>query len=458
VLPAPEAANFAGPHVHKNLPPQSILTKPYFDEPGLGGEVDNPMGGSNGAVVNGAGVIARGHQVPDEPGLSEIVLTNTGSGWLEKFLLFVPLIPPQQRAPVLVVFHRFGVSHWDAYFNTTLIQEARRRGWFLIAPKAAAQKSFNSLEGQINVAAAMSWVNAHYNIDPYRVYGVGFSMGGGLVTNFAARHVDPGTLMFAAIVNHTGDVSQGLTWAREYQDDASDSLEYWYGGPPASQAFNYQRCSVIDIDPATGVIGTGTDMGRNLSHIPVRDWMANNDPITYLQQQTTTFDAYVTGQNPNNSMTVVNANVHSWSTLDDTAVCDWLSQFTLQLPRSANTLADQDGTYFWFNVSQSAAGSFTPFSWSMDTVSNRLSLYNTVNLARVAIDVTSAGLQYAGVLKINMDTSDGTGDQVLLENLPGPPVAVTRDGADASGTWDPSTRTFLVDETDSAVHMWRLTF
>ena len=472
MLPAPDAANFTGPNVHKNAPPQSILSKPYFDGPGLGGEVDNPFGGSNGAAIPGMGIVARGRRVPDNPGLSEIVLNNTGSGWLEKFLLFVPTIPFDQRAPLLVVCHRFGVSHWDAYFNTTFFDEARTRGWFVIAPLGASQKSFSSLEGQINTQAALDWVTARFNIDTNRIYGVGFSMGGGSVSSYAARHIDPSGVMFAAILNHTGGVSLSNTWALEYDDnDADDNipnpgdhlevpdiLEYWYGGPPATRAFNYQRCSMIDLDPNNGSIGVGTDMSRNLSHVPVRDWMANNDPIQYLRTQTTAFDTHANSQNLNNTITIVDGSVHNWSTLDDHAVCDWLSQFTLQIPRSGSTLADQDGTYFWFDVNQNAAGSFSPFSWQLDSVNNRISLYNTANLARVTLDVTAAGLQYTGVLKINMDTSDGTGDQVLLENVNTPPVAVTRDGLAASGTWDPSAKTFLLNETDSALHMWRLTF
>jgi acetyl esterase/lipase len=470
--PAPDAANYSGPNVHKNAPPQSILSKPYFDGPGLGGEVDNPYGGSNGAVNPGAQIMARGRQVPDNPGLSEIVLNNTGSGWLEKFLLFVPTIPIGQRAPLLVVFHRFGVSHWDAYYNTTFFDEARARGWFVIAPLGASQKSFGSLEAQINVNAAISYVTAAFNIDTNRVYGVGFSMGGGAASTYAARHVDPSGVMFAAVLNDTGSVSLSNTWALEYDDDDADDniphqgdhlevpdiLEYWYGGPPATRAFYYQRCSMLDIDPIDGSIGVGTDMSRNLSHVPVRDWMANNDPVQYLRNQTTTFDAHINSQNLNNTLTVVNGTVHNWSTLDDHAVCDWLSQFSLQIPRSANTLADQDGTYFWFNVSQAAAGSFTPFSWVLDSANNRITIYNTANLARLTLDATDAGLQYSGALKINMDTSDGTGDQVLLQNVTSPPLSVTRDGVAASGLYEPSSNTFLINETDSAVHMWRLNF
>ena len=456
----PDAVQRTGPNTSttRSTLPDPIASKPWFDTSSLGGEVDTDSGGSYGMTRSGPGVRPRGRSIPGEFGLYEITLNNTGSGWVERFLLHVPRLAPGQRAPLLVVFHRYGVSHWDAYYSTTLLEEARQRGWFVVAPRAAAQKSFNSLEGQINVQAALDFVNENFNVDPNRVYGVGFSMGGGLATNFAARHLDPHRLMFAAMVNHTGTVSQAEAWSREYQNESSDSMEYWYAGPPSSQPFTYQRCSVVDIDPATGVVGTGSDVARNLAHLPVRNWMANNDPIAYLRNQTTTFDSYLNSQAVHTEMVVVNGNVHSWSTLDDHAVCDWLSQFSLQIPKASSTLADEDGTYFWFNLNQNAAGSFTPFSWSLDPTANRISIYDTGNLSRLSLDATAAGLQYAGVLKLNLNTADGTGDQIRLENVTNPPVAVTRDGVPASGTWDPSTQSFLIAETDHAIHMWRLTF
>lgn len=470
--PAPEAANYTGPFTNPNAPPDSILSKPYFDESNLGGEVDSAFGGTNAMAGAGFGLIPRVRRVPDNPGLFEVVLQNTGSGWIEKFLLFVPVVPIEERRPLLVVFHKFGVSHWDARFNTTFFAEAAARGWYAMAPMGATQKSFSSLESQINVRAAFGYVTDHFNIDKTRVYGVGFSMGGGAATNYAARHVDPNEIMFAAVLNHTGSVSLSNAWALEYDDDdvndnqpnpgngleVPDILEGWHGGTPLEQPFSYSRCSVIDYDSSQGVVGVGTDMSRNLSHIPVRNWMANNDPMVYLRDQTTAFDAHSTTQNLNNTMTIVNGDVHKWDTLDETAVCDWLSQFTLQIPRSASTLADQDGTYFWFRVNQDASGAFTPFQWVLDPVPNRVTIYNTANLARLSLDATAAGLQYAGALKINLDTSDGTGDQVLLENLPAPPISVTRDGVPATGIWDADAMTFLLDEPDSAVHMWRLNF
>lgn len=474
VRPAPESGNPTGPQVNPNAPPSSILSKPYFDSPSLGGELDLPDGTANSEAGGGFGmqISARYARVRGNPGLVEVTLNNTGSGWVEKFLLYTPVVPHGTRAPLLVVFHRFGVSHWDAFYWTEYIEQARLRGWFVVAPLGASQASFSSLESQINVEAALRFTTDSFNVDRTRVYGVGFSMGGGDVANYAARHVDPNGLMFAAIVNHTGGVSLANTWANEWDDNDADDgipnqfshlevpdlLEYWYGGPPSAQNFNYQRCSSIDLDPSTEAVGVGTDMSRNLAHLPVRTWMADNDPMVYLRAQTLAFDTHVQPQNPDNTFTTVSANIHKWSTLDFVATCDWLSQFTLEVPTSASTLADQDGKYFHWDVQQGVAGAFTPFSWNLDAVNNRVTLFATGNLTQLSVDVTTAGLAYSGVLKLNLNTADGTGDQVRFTNVPSAPVSVTRDGVAASGTWDPLANTFVVTEPTNTTHMWRLNF
>jgi hypothetical protein len=476
VRPAPDGGNPTGPQANPNAPPNSLLSKPYFDDSNLGGELDVPDGTANSSAGANLGVgmqmSARYARVQGEPGLVEVTLNNTGSGWVEKFLLYVPVLAIGERAPLLVVFHRFGVSHWDAYFWTEYINQARERGWFVVAPLGASGASFSSLESQVNVDAALRFTTDAYNIDRSRVYGVGFSMGGGNVTNYAARHVSADGLMFAAIVNHTGGVSLANTYANEWDDDDSDDgipnpfshlevpdiLEYWYGGTPATQSFNYQRCSTIDLDPSTESIGIGTDMSRNIAHVPVRNWMADNDPMLYLRSQTIAFDSHVEPQNPNNSFTQVSADIHKWETLDFVGTCDWLSQFTLQMPSAASTLADQNGKYFHFDVEQGVSGAFTPFSWIVDPVANRITLYATANLARASIDATRAGLAYSGALKLNVNTADGTGDQVEFENVPHAPISVTRDGVAASGTWDPWAHTFVVTEPTNTTHLWRLNF
>ena len=431
------------------------------------GAVRNPGGDPDGfasaATQIGGGfssarVIVRGEPVPGYPGLYNVTLGNTGSGYQELFLLQLPDTKPVVPAPLLVVFHRYGVSHADALYNTNFIAEVRARGWYMLAPLSASQQNFACLEGQINTGAALHYVTSTCYVDKNRIYGVGFSMGGGVVTSYAARHLDPAAPMFAAIVNHTGDVSLGHTFANETAQ-IQGVLEGWYGGPPTSVPFDYQRCSVIDLDPVTETVGVGTDMSRNLAEVPVMDWMASADPVTYLLDQTMAFDQHNHATNAGNAFTTVSANVHSWSTLDDTAVCDYLAQFTLQQPSMSSTLADRDDTFYRFQVTQDAAGAFTPFSWHADAAQNRLSLWATANLKRLTVDALGLGLAYLGPLHLNMASSDGTGDDVLFLGVPYAPLSVTRDGVpDSSGTYDAQMHTFLVHETSGTGHLWVLTF
>jgi dienelactone hydrolase len=463
VPPAPDASGSTPERAPASEAERLKLAHAFFDNgPGAvspGGAVDViPAAAAAGSgAASQARYVMRGDPVPGYPGLYNVTLGNTGTGYQEMFLLQVPDVKPVVPVPLLVVFHRYGVSHADALFNTSFVSEARTRGWYMAAPLSASQQNFASLEAQVNTQLVLNFVTSTFAVDRNRIYGVGFSMGGGTCASYAARHLDPASSMFAAIVNHTGDVSLAHTYASE-SAQIQATLENWYGGTPAAHAFNYQRCSTIDLDPASGVVGTGTDMSRNLSALPVLDWMADNDPIAYLVAQTLAFDTHIQAQNAGNAFTSVPASVHSWSTLNDAQVCDYLSHATLQLPASASTLADQDGTYFRFQVQQDAFGTFTPFSWSTDGVQNRLSVWATANLKRLTVDAPGLGLAFAGQLHLNLATSDGIGDDVLFTSVPSAPISVLRDGAPASATYDAAAHTLLVHETSGSGHQWLLQF
>jgi pimeloyl-ACP methyl ester carboxylesterase len=413
----------------------------------------------------------RAPAVPGFQGLYEFVLNNTGSGWQEKFLLQVPLVPPTAPTPLLVVFHKYGSSHADL-LSSGFIPEVQSRGWYAICPLGARQKNFGNLESQINIAASLELLRSLFPIDPTRVYGVGFSMGGGSVANYAARHLDPRHLMFAAVCDHTGGVSLANTWADEYDDndlddgiptpdanlEVPDVLEQLFGGTPAQHPFAYQRCSTIDLDPVSNLIGIGTDFARNLGHVPTLVWLAANEPTAYLQNQTVVFASHVQPQNVNNVLHVAPGNIHAWTTLDPAFVCNWLAQFTLTIPRGGSSLADEDGQWLGFFVEQDASGAFTPFDWGVDAALKRITLSGTRNLRRLRVNAASVGITLTGAVSLDLSTADGTGDVVQFLYVPAAPLAVTRDGVGASGTFDPLTHTFAVTETDPALHHWVVTF
>jgi hypothetical protein len=439
---------------------------------GLGARVDSLPGMTPAQVAQlGPRLVAHAFPSASSPNQFTITLNNTGSGWQEQFMVQVPNVAPTTPAPLLVAFHKFGVSQNDIVNRTTFMPEALARGWYCVAPLGASQVSFNSLESQVNVQAVLTWMTSMYAIDLTRVYAAGFSMGGGCALGYAERHLDPASIRFAAIANHTGTVALAHAWANEPDDnDADDNvpnfgenlevpdlLEFWYGAAPQLAPFAYSRCSSIDLDVNLGVVLPGTDMSRNIAHVPVLNWVAAADPNLYLYEQTDQLHKHIRHQNPQNTLIIVPGNNHTWNTLDETAVCDWLSQFTLQTPTHASTLADADGIWFHFQLEQDAAGAFTPFTWDVNPATNTFTLSATSNLKRLRLDTSAAGLTATAPLTVHLSTSDLTGDELILEDYTSAPSLVRRDGLVVPILYDALADRLTLPETDSSLHTWVIT-
>lgn len=442
----------------------------------VSGDAELDVGASVASYVGGTSALRyRARLVTNLPYTTyEFFVSNTGSLWQEKFLLQVPSTPPSGPTPLLVLFHKYGSSHGDV-LNTSFPAEADARGWYLLSPLGGHQKNFGTMQAQINVRAALNLtLHLFSQIDRDRIYGVGFSMGGGALASFAARQIDADGPMFAAIVNHTGAVSLAHAhYFDTFDDDDSDDnmaagtglepqemMEFLLGGSPATVPYQYQRFSTIDLDPIQSSIGQGTDMSRNLAHVPTYVWFADNDPNAYLREQTTQFDTHVRPQNVANNLATVVGSTHSWSTLDDTAVCDWLALRTLTVPTSGSTLADEDGRFFHFTIAQDAAGAFTPFTWNWDVATSTFDLSATSNLQSVSMDLVAMGAPaLTGAFTFHFATTDGLGDTLQLTNVPTAPTSVTRDGISEIAIHDPVAQTLTIVETDgAALHTWVVTF
>jgi acetyl esterase/lipase len=390
-----------------------------------------------------------------QPRLYEVTI-HPGTGYVERFL-----VSPGGRGkprPLLVVFHKFGVSHYDVLYNTDFFREAQRRGWHCVAPLGASGVHFSSLESQVNTEAVLNWMAANFQVNPKRVYGVGFSMGGGAALNYAARHLDPAGLMFAAVVDHTGVVDLNDAYANE--PNARFIFDFWYGNGSAGSAdpWKMARSSVIRVDPSTSQVDASSDLGRNLMHLTTRIVRATNDPVAYLMDQNDALWSHLQSLGAGSAQHVLYVlpyTGHSWDLLDEVATCDWLAAQRLSIPRAGNTLADRDGTYFYFDVVQSAAGAFTPFVWEADSSANSLSISGTANLARLSVDTPAAGLDVDSTLSVDIATADGNADEIVLRRWPSYPSNVLRDGiATSSWSYDPQTRWLTLSEFDGAPHEW----
>ncbi|HTF91050.1 MAG TPA: alpha/beta fold hydrolase [Planctomycetota bacterium] len=385
--------------------------------------------------------------------------------FVEPFNLMVPTPMPMDPAPLLVVFHKYGSSHNDVLQNTDFVKECAKRGWFLVCPLAGSKKHFGSLESQVNTEAVLDWMlaNATLRIDRQRIYGIGFSMGGGAALNYAARHRDPAHAMFAALINHSGGVSINNTYLHD--PPVRFILDFWFGDGSAGSAdpWNMTRSSVIDFNSATLIVDPTTDLARNLGSTPLATWRPSVDTISYLPEQNDVLDHHLQTAlgrvpGPTYSYNVVTFIGHLWRMIDASAACDWLGQFTLQVPASGRTLADHDGIYERFYLEQDAAGAFTPIDWSLDAQSNALHVGATANLKRLSIDPIAAGLTNTAPLLVTTASADATGDEIVITHWPQFPSALLRDGiATASWTYDPQTLELTLFESDGAAHTWLVT-
>lgn len=394
-----------------------------------------------------------------------VELTNTPTAYVEKFFVQFPPEPSlTSPVPMLVAFHKFGSGALDITNNTSLEQECFDRNWFLVAPLGASTKSFSSIPSQLNTELVLELMLDRFGdyIDSERIYGVGFSMGGGNLLNYAARHVDPSRPMFAALLNHSGAVSLRHSYLAQSANQVI--METWFGGTPHDVPFEYARSSVINLYGQTdgGTIGPGpgtsppTDqfidrpnsLIDNISYAPLYLFRVQLDPLKHMSVQLDALGRHLalTGANFVYKVKTVGLQ-HSWSTLNEKVTLDWLSQFRLELPTAAKTLVDRDGTYFYFDIEQSAAGGFTRFDWKVDSEDNALAFDRTENLERLKFDIGSTGLSTTLPLKLHLTIADGSSDEILISGYESEPLSVIRDGLVSEGwRFNPLTKVLTILE------------
>jgi len=325
-----------------------------------------------------------------------------------------------------------------------------------MAPLGAQQVNYGIPYAQTNIAYALDFVTNVIPYDPDRVYGIGFSMGGGTVMSYAARHLDPDHPRFAAIVNHTGTVSVSHTYYN-VGDTSNFDNELTFGGSPAEFPFLYSRSSVVDVDATTSQVDPNTDQARNLTHVPVLNQHADFDPLSYIVTQTQVVYAWLNAMAGSETYLLTPPFAgHAWSTIDEPTALDFLYSKSLQVPTEGThrILADRDAAWHHFRITQDVAGAFTPFRWTLQGNLNRLTLDQTENLASVIIDTESAGLNTAVNLELVLGTGDNTAEEVTLTNYSLLPQEVLRNGVvmtlGVDWEWHPTAQTVTVHEADAS--------
>ncbi|MFT7680498.1 MAG: pimeloyl-ACP methyl ester carboxylesterase [Planctomycetota bacterium] len=409
---------------------------------------------------------AAGWSLPLPKGIHNLRVPVPSFGMDEQFVLGVPdpsMAGPGDR-PLLVVFHQFGVSHADVVFNTDFVAQAMARGWYLLGPLSRSPVgsptiNYGSADSQQFTRAGLEYVLGQYPIDRSRIYGVGFSMGGAAVSSYAARHMDPDAGMFAAVVNHTGSVDQADTWVILSQNPTQIGLmETIFGGNPSQQPFAYRRASCIELDPLTlDLAPAGTHMASNLRAVPVQFWWAQQDPRTYLVNQTEVLAGYL-GALPGAvvDLNPVPSGLHSWDVMRENEACQWLGAQQLQVPLVGSLLVDRDARWYYFDVALETPGQFGSFEYAVDPSAGLLSITGSQGLQRIETDLADWGPSSGSFpLTVEIEALDAA-DVIVLKEIPHPPMSATRDGVPVSLGWfhNQFADTLTITELETGLHIW----
>lgn len=333
-------------------------------------------------------------------------LYRTGTGWNEEFILVTPSI--NIKRPVLVFWHKFSTSVFDVK-NTTFIDEALAREWYLVAPLGAHQQHFGIDYAQENIRVLMchlgNWLNLAPNLadfDEQRIYGVGFSMGGGALTAYASRHLDPTEYPYAAIVNHTGTMSIAPLLAT---NPTLFNHPLMFGSPLKAARFRYIIASSIYLYPDQNTVNGQTNLIRNVPSLHMRTFTATGDSHDNVSQ-CAVFDNHtqnILGYPGFMSWTAL-GNGHTWSTLDEAQTCDYLSTHTFTRPTGrTRILADRDARYYDISVKLVNDGELCPFEFDVTGVpTNSLALQTSRKTRELEIHTNDMGLNPFGPITINL--------------------------------------------------------
>ena len=180
-------------------------------------------------------------------------------------------VSPGDERPLLVLFHGFAVpagapagTHDEhdgtpIWNNHDLIQKAKARGWFVMMHDGGNVGWLNDFFAtygadrfQKATRKGIEFVVNNYPVDADRIYGYGFSMGGGELLSYSARNVDPTRPMFAASVVHSTYHIIYQTLERGNNSGAGAEMTYAFPGttgiPYCSNRFEWRRANVLDID------------------------------------------------------------------------------------------------------------------------------------------------------------------------------------------------------------------
>lgn len=367
------------------------------------------------------------------PDVSAGIVAATGE--IELYDLAIPN-NPLPNMPVIVVFHgNAGVNHTSVYNERffpggwDLFEEAALKGWAVLVPQGGHVNEFpNTTYGwpqlwtwgrrtnHHHVGAAIAHMRSNYTIDPSRVYGYGFSMGGNDVVSYAARNLDPTSgVMFASIVCHSGSFSSCWQYhtAPATQGFWSDIYE-----APAGYAINplpFQEAAAFDFD-SVSLLKPDTSMATNLMHMPVASYYDSNaaspDEPADIPPRNVIFEDLMSNRlgHPAFTPDQTTGEGHNHRALATSVIVAALENYRLNVPRSGRLLVPPPLTgatqrMFHFVMRRNSSNQMASISWV--ALPNRLRLTELNGLATLQVQARDLGFDTTAVVRFDVDSTIG---------------------------------------------------
>jgi pimeloyl-ACP methyl ester carboxylesterase len=369
--------------------------------------------------------------------------------------------------PLVVAYHGFGSSAGSVANQSTIDEEADSRGWVYVAPTGLDDQLFGSPICQQHIEVVIQYMLDNFNVDPDRIYMVGFSMGGGVAASFASRHRDPDGLMISAV----GMVSSTMDWAMEY-DQGNSGVQtllentYNFGGPPSTELFRYQQASGLYFDPTTypplpGTLDDDYSMGTNLAPLPTYVTYDTGDSISYVPDLNDELTTMLTGMGASVTSISVTGTVdgdgnpapHSWAVLDESDLFDFFDGEEVdRTPSDIEAQQDLGGPVAFLETTQETADEFTWIDATSDRLTATLTVSNVENASVVEVDVSETGINSMPV-RVTASAAAGESYQLRLTGFSSSPSYMTDHTSGALITLvdsEPSTGT-LIYEVEAGV-------
>ncbi len=381
-------------------------------------------------------------QVPKE-------LTGTG---FEEFIDYQ--LPDNYSAvgtphPMVVAYHGYGGSAASVAAQSTLDEEANNRDWMYLSVTGLDDQLFGAAISQQNTYAAIEYMLNNFNVDPDRLYLVGFSAGAGISVNFAARHRDPAGVMIAGL----GLVSASGDWTMEYTiGDAN--LQAWmenpynFDGPPGTKQFGYQAASAIF--NSTGSYpplwlaspDSSKSMVTNLASVPTYITYDSQDTLSQVPVICDQLESELNTLGASVQKTIVTGTVlpgppsvpapHSWAVLDEVDLFDFFDGLSVdRTPDEFEAQQDLGGPVSWASTTQLRDDQFVYIDGEVVVPAKLITVSSLTNATTLEIDAAEAGLTGAMPYRIQVTNSSLGSTRVVLKGFPNTPSRLVVPGTSA---------------------------